>query len=230
MSSTIVSGSLLIASVIGSGVTSTRALRENRLEIKPSYQPRDAAFSIWSAIFTTSVAHGVLMILDGSTRDDVNPSTIMAGAAYGMCAAWALFFERSYYAPAAASLLAASGLATAAVCRTPRPVSLEDWFLVELPLALLSGWLLIAASLSVSIALLDRGYTSLDADWVVLIPVSLTCIVAAIYSKPLLLIPTLWAALFLNTSSLFKAIILAYVGTLGVLPSIRMWWVVGGSG
>ena len=217
--SPVVSGSLLIASVLGSGVTSTRALRQNRFEVKPSYQPRDRAFSIWGAIFATSVAHGVLMILDGAQREDVNPSTVMAAGAYALCTLWALSVERNDSALAALCLVAASGVATAAACRTPRPVSLTDWVFVDVPLSLLSGWLLIAASLSVSIALLDRGVSSLDATWVILIPISLACIVGTIFSKPFLLLPTLWATLFLEMSIPAKALILAYVSAFGLLPS-----------
>lgn len=115
------------------------------------YEPKSRAFGIWSLIYPTTVLFSFLQL--GQPVFDVWVGALWA-ASWLFCAVWVPLFDASSSASligAAIAISAAAGCATAATWRAdawrqPRGA-------LGLPLSLLAGWLLTAASIGIGIAI-----------------------------------------------------------------------------
>lgn len=189
----VAAGVALSSAAAGAAVVSSLSLRGNEYALRPAYQPESAAFGIWGLLFAGSIAQGIAAALG---RGSSARTCLLLGASYALSAAWAPLFAHERYDASAVLVAGAAALATAAACTTPTPTTLTDWLLVELPSGLLAGWLLVAATLGASIAVLARAGPRYDTPWAALAPVAIAGALAILRRKPLLVAPLGWAFAF----------------------------------
>lgn len=160
----------------------------------PAAQPAGYAFSIWGPIYLYLLASAVFGVVRRRRDEDWGAARGPLIASIAIGAAWLPIAERS---PIAATVLIWAMLATAlmALVRTP----LADRWLLRAPVALYTGWL--AAASSVSIALTGAGYGILFSEtvWAVIAIglatlITLTVLVT-VERVPELAIAAIWALL-----------------------------------
>ena len=210
------SGTLAVA-VVGTIVTSTTLQVGQFNDDPPIMQPLSGAFGIWLPIFLTSLVYAGYV---ASSQSPPVPAVLMA-AAYTSSIAWCVLVSERLYAAAAAALVTAAVLALAGAATTPSPEGAAQWFLVELPHGLLSGWLALAATISVVIAAKASGYA--DSGWEVVAPAAAAAVLAAAFEKPLVLLPLVWALGF-SRASAPTGVAAALAGG-GALAATRRLWV-----
>lgn len=185
---------------------------------RPSWQPSNAAFSIWGLIYTGIAVGGVAQLFP-SVADRVDPwSTAMLCASLVSSAAWLLSVRRAVEFSVVCIVTAFLTALIALVVNTPlrEPCNVADR-LVSLGPALLTGWLSLAAPLGVNLAVMARGGKELPG-WVVL-PSSLTAaVVGGTSGTPEVGAALMWAALFSTSSNLSKT--LGVVGFVSALAAI----------
>ena len=207
----------LAVSVVGAIVASTTLQVGQFNEDPPMMQPSSVAFGIWLPIFCTSLAYAGYV---AAAPEPPVPAALMA-AAYACCVGWCVLVSERLYAAAAAALATAAVLALGGATATALPEGAAQWFLVELPHGLLSGWLALAATISVVIAAKANGYA--DSGWEVVAPAVVGAAVAAAFEKPLVLLPLAWA-LALSRASAPTGVAAALAGA-GALAATRRLWV-----
>ena len=117
---------------------------------RPVFQPPAYVFSIlWSLLFFLGIMHVVYLM---RTAADISWWTSAFAGAWALCGVWVLPFRWKRYQTASVVLGLAFAFAVEAAHRTPRPTSAVDFVFVEAPYGLLAGWLGVAATLGLAIA------------------------------------------------------------------------------
>lgn len=209
-----------------------------REEWRPSFSPGNLAFSIWSVIFLLSTV-SILYQLAAVSAETIQAASwhtnIPLAVSYALCTTWlCVVGDGSSRAPprvAAGVLVAAAGAAFAACALQEtwrkHDLQLQSALLLALPVGLYSGWLLVACTLSVSIAILsaqvvemtspltpvenerrDGNYTILNAanpvdrtsyaSWVLPLLGLLVAGLAVALTDPSLPLPVIWGLLFVR--------------------------------
>lgn len=158
------------------------------------FTPARRAFSIWVLIYCALVAFA------GRQRWSTAPAQVNAllGASLLLCALWTASFTRgtrtALLAAGVVVVCAAACALAALVLLGPQGRRPYDTLFLEAPLSLYAGWLMLAATLGVGIALRSFGvHTSAVA---VLVPSAAAAAVAVGLKQPFVLAPVLWGLAF----------------------------------
>ena len=183
---------------------------------RPSWQPTNAAFSIWALIYA-SIAAGAGIQVHASAADRASSwSVALLCTSLFSSAAWLLTVGRAIEV-SAACIVVAFLAALFSLLSDPPPLQCR-WNsadrVVSLGPALLTGWLSVTAPLGVNLAVQARGAEELPG-WVVL-PSSLTAaVVGGVCGTPEVGAVLLWAAAFSKRTPLSTTL-----GLVGILSSI----------
>ena len=233
------SGGTLIGSVVAAVVaSSTLRWRDVEKSVRrPVFQPRDQAFGIWSVLFASSFAHGVLLVLSSADEADESASTIglLLSASYLCCASWCVAISRGARLASTVAIAAAALLALAA-CYW-RPLEGRSWtgsearslrldVVEEASAGLLAGWLSAATAISAASST-ERGYLLLgDRAWTPVVLVSLVGAASVLRGAPVPLLPLVWASLWSESPcGLVSGTASSLAVFFFVVASVRRWWV-----
>tara|TARA_B110001450_G_scaffold201149_1_gene190172 strand:+ start:272 stop:865 length:594 start_codon:yes stop_codon:yes gene_type:complete len=120
---------------------------------KPSFQPGNAAFSIWGVIFSYGIVYSASVYLKVLPHDPFDEWTY--ASAFVLSSVWAVLFRSQWYVSSTACLCLAALSASLNAFRHPVSPSLR-FLLRDCASGLLAGWLWVAALLQVGIFLLSR--------------------------------------------------------------------------
>ena len=189
MTSVIVGVALCVAVAAASAVTSYSLRGFEYRDVSPEWQPRGRAFSIWSVIFLSSIAMASECAIAPPRRDEVL-ACVSQCIVYIMCAIWGVVFSRRKFGIACITLITAFAISLASLIRTDnyRPLTLASS-------SLLTGWLGVAACLSVAIA---RPQATTEP--LLVFAAILYAFVHIRYGRLVLLMPLLWATIFIRSS------------------------------
>ena len=117
---------------------------------RPVFQPPAYVFfMMWSLLFLLGIMHVVFLMRNAL---DISWWTSAYAGAWALCGIWVLVFRWKWYTTASVVLGLAFAFAVEAARRTPRPTTTVDFVFVEAPYGLLTGWLGVAATLGLAIA------------------------------------------------------------------------------
>lgn len=181
---------------------------------RPSWQPRDAAFSVWGAIYLAIALGGLLQLLAPS---EARPSSRWAAGALTaslvFSAGWLLAVRHS--APLSALLIVCAFVAAvASLALQParrEPCNVVDRLVASGP-ALLSGWLSLAAPLGVNLAVQQTGGAELP-KWAALPSAVAAASVGVATGAPEVGAIFVWAGAFSPPSGLATELTLLGVAT-----------------
>ena len=182
--------SLILSVLIASFVSSYYLRKETFSDVPPVIQPKDIAFSIWSLIFVTGILRAALSVTQSLDAFQLL-SLLFHTFAFCSCAAWAPVFSVQRLRLACALITLATVFAFSSLLLA----SINSWYdlLVHSGVDLLAGWLSVALSLSLVLAGLAP-----DSTAVLLLFTTGLSFTAVLVSRPLLLLPLLWALLLQN--------------------------------
>lgn len=185
---------------------------------RPSWQPSNAAFSIWAIIYTGLAIGGVFQ-LNTAVASRSNPwSVALLCVSLLSSAAWLVTVRRAVELSAAFIVVAFLTAAVSLGLNPPLrdPCNVADRFVAHGP-ALLTGWLSLAAPLGVNLAVQARGGVELPA-WAALPSTLAAAGLGAISGTPEVGAVLIWASLFSARTALSN--ILAIVGLASALAAV----------
>lgn len=205
---------ILVALAVTIGVG---ALRNPSLSdlARPSWQPSNAAFSIWAIIYTALAVGGAFQLVP-AVASRVNPwSVALLCASLVSSTAWLVTVRRAVELSAVFIVIAFLTAAVSLGVNPPLkdPCNVADRFVAVGP-ALLTGWLSLAAPLGVNLAVQARGGAELPG-WAALPSTLAAATLGATSGTPEIGAVLVWAAVFSARSTLSNVL-----GILGVISAI----------
>lgn len=222
--------------VFGVALNVNRMIGDVSCAWRVSYSPRGPAFGIWGVIYLWTFASIVLQLLHGYTAPTYigePQSNYLIGGAWALTGVWGQTFGRGddgdrpgFIGLAAFVLIASAMLALGAVGIEQSWRSQDVWRTlgVGVPYSLFAGWLTVAATVNVGIAVMavttppdprcrrdaygDRPYdrlleseavdTRAASSWVPLGVAVAVSIGSFLFPDPVLVLPALWGIYFMQ--------------------------------
>ncbi len=147
---------------------------------RPSIQPAGYAFAIWSVIYLWLAVHAVFGLWKRRDVEIWDAARLPLAVSIALGAVW-LWIAPDYPRIATAAIWAMLALALVAFLRAP---TAPDRWLLSAPIAIYTGWLSAAASVSLGVVVAGYGLLSDTATAIVMLGMVLAIAVAVQWRKP----------------------------------------------